>query len=298
VEGHAEAFPGLRTQRDYIEEFTRFALHVRARYAVPFASNHCFLHRDTYGFNSTAVSPEDVRSFYAPLARTTGSESECVVMTPGSRWSEAGGFEVRPFDYAARAAHIETLREKHAATLDSQYQREIAVRTDAAAGDRYLADFMRALPWLLRRRLKQRVTLRVGDATGDHCWILEFVTGAVRRAAVPDIDAPVIDIPAAVFNDCVNQRMFSVWGASKRLRIRLRSSAQLGAVNMLVSLLDFYELDMLPLRRNFSARSLAVRLRRWRDAVEAGSLVLRHRVLGRRFDVAALYELPAANEGR
>jgi UDP-MurNAc hydroxylase len=295
VDGHAEAFPGLRSQRDYIEEFTRFALHVGARHAVPFASNHCFLHRDTYAFNNTAVSPEDVRVFYSQLARDTGSDSECVVMTPGSSWSDEGGFALQPFDYSQRAAHIAALREKHADTLAAQYDQEALTSVDQEAAANYFNAFMRALPWLLRPRWQ--VTFRVTDGAGAHCWVLDFARAQARPAAAPDPAGPVIDIPVVVFNDCVRIRMFSVWSASKRLRIHLRSPAELAIANGLFALLDFFELDMLPLRRNFTLRALAVRARRWRDAVEAAVLIGRHRVLRKPFDVASLYELPV-NQSR
>ena len=298
VDGHQETLPGLRSQRDYIEEFTRFALHVRARYAVPFASNHCFLHRDTYGFNSTAVSPVEVRSHYTQLSRSSGSESQCMVMTPGSSWSEEAGFDIRPFDYSQRAAHLEALRDKHGATLAAQYDREAQTLVDADSADRYFTDFTRALPRALRLLLRDCLTFRVTDAARVQCWVLDLARGKVRRTDVPHASGPVIDIPALVFNDCVGNRMFSVWSASKRLRIRLRSLADLAIANRMFALLDFYELDMLPLRRNFSPRALGVRARRWRDAVEALALLFKHRLLGKPFDVAALYELPAANEGR
>ena len=47
IEGYEETFSDRRTKSDYIEEFCRFALSIGARYAIPFASNHCFLHRET-----------------------------------------------------------------------------------------------------------------------------------------------------------------------------------------------------------------------------------------------------------
>jgi hypothetical protein len=87
--------------------------------------------------------------------------------------------------------------------------------------------------------------------------------------------------------------MFSVWSASKRLKIHLPSPDYLPTVTTLFSLLDFYELEMLPLRKNFTWRALSVRLRRWREVVEAGRLFLQCSVLGRPFEVADLYALPA-----
>ncbi len=225
VDGYSEAFPELRSQRDYIEEFTRFALHIGARYAIPFASNHCFLHRDTYQFNSTAVSPEDVRSFYTQLARQSGSDSECVVMAPGSSWSEGRGFEIPSFDYSQRAAQIATLRDKHAGALAAHYDLETLAQVDSVQAQKYFEGFLRSLP-VLRPRWK--FTFRITDGAGAHCWVLDFGRRHVVEAAAPDPAWPVIDIPVAVFNDCVSIRMFSAWTASKRLRIHLRSPRAAG----------------------------------------------------------------------
>ena len=64
VKGYEETFPDFRTQDDYAAEFTHFALGVGARYAIPFASNHCYLHKDTERFNATSVDPVMVRETY------------------------------------------------------------------------------------------------------------------------------------------------------------------------------------------------------------------------------------------
>jgi len=64
---------------------------------IPFASNHCFLHRDTVHFNDTAVNPEDVREHYDARAGETGSSSRCMVMPPGSSWDDETGFQIRAF---------------------------------------------------------------------------------------------------------------------------------------------------------------------------------------------------------
>jgi UDP-MurNAc hydroxylase len=104
-------------------------------------------------------------------------------------------------------------------------------------------------------------------------------------------------VPALVLNDCARQRMFSAWAPSRRLRVRLGTPDDLAALNGVLTLLDFYELDMLPLHRNFTPRALGVRLRRWRDVVEAVSLLVKSRLLGRRFELASLYELPGTSGG-
>jgi UDP-MurNAc hydroxylase len=129
-------FPDMRSQQNYIEEFSRFALHIGARYAIPFASNHCFLHKDTRQFNDTAVSPDDVQSYYQRLAAQANIKSECIVMAPGSSWSTADGFDVVPFDYSKRQDQIETLLANHREALFAQYEKEdMAVCIRHSRGD-------------------------------------------------------------------------------------------------------------------------------------------------------------------
>ncbi len=64
IKDYKENFSDFRTQQNYIEEFTNFCLAVGTRYAVPFASNHCFLHKETVKFNETGVNPQMVSDFY------------------------------------------------------------------------------------------------------------------------------------------------------------------------------------------------------------------------------------------
>ena len=80
--------------------------------------------------------------------------------------------------------------------------------------------------------------------------------------------------------------------ASKRLKIYLPSPSHLRSVKIFFSLLDLYELETIPLRKNLSWRALGVRMRRWRDVVEGGHMVLNHFLLGRPFEIANLYHLP------
>jgi hypothetical protein len=87
--------------------------------------------------------------------------------------------------------------------------------------------------------------------------------------------------------------MFSVWTASKRLRIRLPRAQALAEVSRWFTILDLYELDMFPLSRNFAPRALAIRLRRWREPVELALLVMRRALLRRPLTVAALYPVKA-----
>jgi UDP-MurNAc hydroxylase len=291
IEGYRDMFPTMRSQQQYIEEFSRFALHVGARYAIPFASNHCFLHKETAHFNDTAVSPIDVQSYYRQLAAKVHLHSECVVMVPGSRWSDVDGFHLVPFDYARREEHIRSMLESHRETLVAQYDKEAAVLADFSAFRTYFLGMMRSIPWIIRQWLKIRVVFRTSDVRGEHNWLVDMPSGTVEEMSAVRGDT-VIEVPAVVLNDCTTIPMFSVWTPSKRLRINLPSRTRLRSVVIFLQLLDMYELNMLPLRKNLSLRAITVRLRRWREIMGMARMVLKHGVFHRPIDIAGLYTLP------
>jgi len=145
---------------------------------------------------------------------------------------------------------------------------------------------------MLRKWLKYRVVFRTRDAKGEHNWLVDFAAGKVEALVNRSKESVVLETPPLVLNDCTKNWMFSVWTASKRLNIYLPSPDHLETVNMVFSLLDLYELETLPLRKNFTRRALGVRLRRWREIVEAVHLILKYKVLKYPFVMARLYELP------
>jgi len=293
VEDYARLLPEALAPTEAADQFTRCALHVGARFAIPFASNHCFLHRETLEFNRTATTPEDVRRRYQELASSVGAASECVVMPPGSHWSDGGGFALRPFDFSDRARYIDTLLERHRAKLEDTYAAEQRVYADFEGFARYFERLLAALPGFLRRRWLQPITFSTRDPAGAHHWLIDPAVGTVRVIEAPPHDCVQFEVHPAVLRDCARLKMFSVWSASKRLRIRLPSAASLVTATRWFTLLDAYELDMLPLRRNFSARALAVRARRWREPVELARVAMR-KLLGQSpLALTSLYPIKA-----
>jgi len=293
VDEYQRLLPDALAQSDSGDQFVRCALHVGARYAVPFASNHCFLHRETLAYNSTATTPEDVRRHHQQVAAAHGHRSECVVMPPGSRWSEERGFEIKPFDFSARPEYIESMLTRHRDKLEATYREEDQVLADFESFRDYFVRLLRALPILVRRYLLRPIVFRPRDARGTHCWRVDPRSGTIERLAEPPRDCAAFEVHAAVLRDCTRNRMFSVWSASKRLRIRLPDAAALTDAARWFTILDLYELDTFPLARNLSTRSLGIRLRRWREPVEVAHLLLGRLLTRRRLSVASLYPVKA-----
>jgi UDP-MurNAc hydroxylase len=293
VEDYRRLLPEALAQSDSGDQFARCALYVGARYAIPFASNHCFLHRETLQFNDTATTPEDVRRHYQKVAAGCGSASECVVMPPGSGWSDAKGFELRPFDFAARNEYIEKMLARHAAKLEATYREEDEATADFESFRAYFAAMLRAIPAWIRRRLLAPIVFRPRDRDGTHSWLVDPQRGIVLPLPDSPTDCVTIELHASVLRDCARNRMFSVWTASKRLKIRLPAASDLAVATRWFTMLDLYELEVFPLIANFSTRSLGVRLRRWREPVELLLLILRRTLLRRPLTVETVYPVKA-----
>ncbi|HET8938974.1 MAG TPA: MBL fold metallo-hydrolase [Polyangiales bacterium] len=293
IESYPRRFSDVRSVEDYAEEFARFALYLGAAYAIPFASNHCYLHRETYRYNALATDPQCAHDTTNREAERLGLPTRAVTMPAGSRWSEARGFELVKLDYNRRDQHIEELVLRHRETLSRSYAEETAIEPDAAAGRRYFEELFRGLPpsWLTLGMFDFVIQLEIVGAT-KLTLLLDFGAHALELRPAPTPDITLIRIPARVFNECCNQRMFSTWSASKRLAIHVPDNMNLGPVVKFLTLLDFFELGVLPLQNNFSLRSLRQRLLRWREVLDFASYFWQTRTR-RDFRIRDLYPIAA-----
>jgi UDP-MurNAc hydroxylase len=294
VENYERLPHEMLAQSDSADQFVRCALHVGARYAIPFASNHCFLHRETIAFNGTATTPQEVRTRYREVAASVGSQTDCVVMPPGSSWSDRDGFHIQEFDFAARSEYIQSMLSRHGEKLAATYAEEDRVVADFESFSGYFERMMTAIPRFIRRRALAPLVFEVRDACGRRFWRIDPALRTVQELPGPAARDVVFEVHAAVLRDCCRNRMFSVWSASKRLKIKLPTPQALAVATRWLTFLDLYELETFPLASNLSARSLAIRLRRWREPVELATLMLR-RAFGRRpLTIASLYPIRVA----
>jgi UDP-MurNAc hydroxylase len=294
LENYDKYLPNFRTNQDYIEEFTNFCLGLNARYAVPFASNHCFLHRDTERFNNTMVRPPTIVEYYRRRAQERGSNSEIVIMPAGSSWSAKDGFSLREFDYENPELYIEQMKRKYTKQLQRQYELEENAIFDETAFRSYFEKFSRAFPWFLGLIKPLRITFKVQDKSSQYYWLVDFRDRIVTPIPGNSPFEVMIEIPVKILNDCTNG-MFRVWGASKRGVVRLGHEKYMKDIQYFLTCLDYYENDIFPLWKNFRPRSFSARLRRWREVVEVLRLGIKHKIFGKPLRVADLY-LPAPGQ--
>lgn len=290
IEDFEATFPDFRKPNDYIDEFSYFALFVGARYAIPFASNHCFLHKETFHFNNSTVSPNIIPNRYQEIAKGMNKKSECIVMSPGSSWSQSNGFKIVSFDYSNKDTYLLELLERYNDKLETQYRKETETLADFELFRSYFEDFMDAIPFFVRNYFKLQIIFQTFDQRGEHYWLIDTIVRDIKVLKNNNNMYPTIKTPALVLNDCCKQKMFSTWPASKRLKIYLPSASHLKFVNIFFLLLDLYELDSLPLIKNFTWRSLSVRLLRWREVLEVIHIFFKYVLLKRPFIIKNLWK--------
>lgn len=282
IEDFETLCPELRPRSAYMDEFAAFAKRVGARHAIPFASNHCFLHPETRQFNGLAVKPTEIkRRFDQLVAEGSMGSAECVIMAPGSSWSTENSFDLVAFDYDRADDYIDKLAVRHAETIERQLEAEAEAVLDVDALEQYFQRFCKAIPRLTKRKLAT-FEMRVVEHGSERPFTIDARTGSVREGSAVD---PTFSVrcEALIINDCVNYDMFSVWTPSKRLSVKVRDREAVGAVLSFFALLDGLELEYLPLRKNVDRRMIRSSLRRWREPAEAIRTAVSTKVLRRPF---------------
>ncbi|HEV7768567.1 MAG TPA: hypothetical protein VGQ76_26455 [Thermoanaerobaculia bacterium] len=262
----------LDDQSSYLKSFAKFTQRTGARYAIPFASNHCFLHKEVFAFNRTITTPIDVRDHFAQ----NGIASPTVqIMTPGSTWSQQDGFQSDGEDFFENRE--ERLAEYAAAKkekLETFYEQEARAEIPLADVQKYFTAFSAALPRFVRRLYRKHpITLVLLAGERETIFEVSLHDGSVRQLESYDGVANPIQIhtSALIMAHCIAYDLFSHLPISKRVKYRVMRRTK-RYVQMLNMLFNLYEYDMLPLRRNFSGRSVGSWITRWRELLLYGRI--------------------------
>ena len=254
---------GYRSNEDYAQEFLAFAKFLNAKYAVPFASNHCFLHKETKRFNDTIVSPYQIKSYFDVHRQ---KEMSCQVMLPGDSWSTEGGFSIAQQDYFTdRLHHLEELEHRNSGKLEQFYVREGAVRPHWESFQKYFSNFFSALPVGFGMIFPAKILFHV-VSTESADWLVDFRKKRVFRMVDETISYDIrLETHANILKDCCQKKMFSVFTASKRVHYHLKTKRALRYYFMFNTLMDMYESEYFPFHLMLRWRFLSNWLRRWRE---------------------------------
>ena len=297
LDGTGGNYDDVDNKEAYLRSFCNFMGAVKPRYAVPFASNHCHLHRETRQFNKWQQTPKDVRDYFRSYKATSGAATELVTMLPGSRWNDRSGFALAPEAqwFSDRERQIEEYANAHAEILAAQYAREDYVTVSENDLRKFFGRVHSHVPWFLKRRFEGRpIFFNSRNGRGDNLWKIDLHANDVVPATPAEYAASDmrIEIPAIVFKQALRMNMFAHAGISKRIKW-LATKRSMGLLGLFMQILDFEEYELLPLRRNLTWRSVRVWTRRWREVlgyVQLTWIMRSRRITGKEVEQVALLE--------
>ncbi len=256
----------------YAQSFVDFMNTVRPQYAIPFASNHCFLHKDVFHLNTTVETPIRVQQYIASkqaASPNTKAPFDLKIMVSGDSWDSANGFSIAAQDwFTQRPAHLAQYLEQNQTKLETFYAQEDRTRLRAEEVAKYFARFRKAVPWFLRRSLKNKPIVfaaKYGNQA-DYFKVDLFTGETVQVTADIPANSIVFETGGLILRRAMALNMFSHIGISKRVAYKT-TQADARYLTRFNSLLAAYEYEVLPLGKLFSLRTARVYLRRWREVV-------------------------------
>jgi UDP-MurNAc hydroxylase len=251
----------------YARSFKFFMDAVRPRYAIPFASNHCHLHQDTYKFNCIITNPKKLREQMNVLGGL--SHSDLKVMVPGSSWSSSEGFSLVPEDVFSNIEyHLVDYQSRAKPKLDAYYQKEEKVKINEGILERYFKLLNRAPIW-------SRVKFRNFEALYEFSYpsgqVQRYVIAPFKKkfraAEEADVELYPIKVrfPAIVFKDAVLLNMFEHALISKRCSFFAKNSRLMSTLNSVLTLHEKIEIGIYPISAMYMSRFIAGYFRRWRE---------------------------------
>ncbi len=272
----------------YIEEFANTAKAAGAKYAVPFASNHCHLHKDSWKYNPLVQTPTMVEEYFK---KNNITSPQLVVMVSGDTYDSAtNSFSLHQDDwFLQRDAHLKKYLEENSEKLGKFYKEEEETKITKDYVERYFSNLSKRIPFFLKYKLKNTIftyILSNGDKPG-YIFNVNAATGKVEEfPADTEINFekfPIqIHTTTYIMKRCIAFRIFSHMSIGKRVFYKLHSKHK-DKIELLNLVFNLEEFDMLPINHIFSKRSIETWLLRWREIVLYAMLV-KDKVLYRELD--------------
>lgn len=269
----------------YISDFVAFARATGAQYAIPFASNHCYLHKDVFHFNAQVTTPRMVKQY----CQTHSIESPVIqIMLSGDSWSTDEGFQIAANDYFdRRQQRLEEYKLSQSPKLERSYSIESHAKIPLGQIEKYFVQLARAMPLLLRFRFRgQPITYVAVAGKNRYVFVVDLWKATVKELqSYTDEDNPIqIHTSAYILKQCMAKDLFSHLAISKRVKYRVMSKRKrhLQELNLIFNL---YEYECLPLRNLMKFRYIEALAYRWREALLYARLVF-ELLAGRKFDMS------------
>lgn len=265
--------------RTYMEAFVAAAQQLNPRYAVPFASGICHLHKEVRDENRFLVSAPEMKTYFEAHASRV-PETQLVVMPVGSRWSSETGFELTDNVVTDMVAYAEQRATAVSERLEKAYRSESTKEVTLDDFSKYFSKFFKAT-WLLRPLIrKTRWVFPVG-AGPDEYWCVDFGRATIDRAAImPAEYDSVVTVHPAVLGGSLRNDVFTNVDISKRWRVHIKRGSAMRHF-VLTNLLLLYEAGYLSPKSLFSWRFISGYARRFPEVIDYARMAFRTATQGK-----------------
>ncbi len=254
----------------YIRDFADTAIAVGAKYAIPFASNHCHLHKDSWKYNELVQTPKMVENYFKEHNIT---KTQLKVMVSGDSYdASTSTFDLSDKDwFTDRKQHLDEYLERSSEKLNQFYEEEARTKINIKMVEKHFKGLSERIPFFLKRRLKNvwfTYILTNGDKVG-YIFEINVAEGIVREqpntTEISFEKFPIqIHTTTFIFKRCIGFKIFSHMSIGKRVFYKLHSK-QKPKMELLNTIFNLDEYDMLPIANLFSSRSLETWRLRWRE---------------------------------
>jgi len=267
IEGSNETFDD---PMHYTRAFKLFMDNVKPKYAIPFASNHCHLHRDVIHFNYLVNDPFRLEEDLTKMGDLM--DSELKIMLPGDYWSSEIGFNINNNNniyFTNKDEYIKEYADQNSEKLLAYYKLESRQRIRKRTIELFKKQ-LNSILRLLKRKLKNWNFLII-LSNGENEFYLRVNPYLGLVFQIEDSDSYATEaktkifMPLIVFNSAVTQNMFHHSGISKRNKYVFANQRELHKWANLNKSLENVELQVYPIRKSYVINFIKSYFRRRRE---------------------------------
>ncbi|HEY2474123.1 MAG TPA: MBL fold metallo-hydrolase [Candidatus Cybelea sp.] len=269
----------------YMEAFVAAAQQLRPRYAIPFASGVCHLHREVRDENRFLVSAPEMKAYFEANA-TRAPQTSLVVMPVASTWSSDAGFNLADGVIGDMVGYAEQRAREVEERLEKTYRSEEQKQIEFDDFSEYFTKFLKTT-WFLRPFLKARWVFPI-EKSRPEFWCVDFGKAKIERfEAMPENYDSSVTMSPAVLSASLRNTVFTNVDISKRWRVHIKRGSAMRHF-VLTNLLLLYEAEYLSPKRLLSWRFIAGYLRRLPEVIDYARMAFKTATKGKDSLVAAV----------
>lgn len=252
----------------YSRSFAMFMEAVKPKYAIPFASNHCHLHKDVYEFNNIINDPFKLKEYI--IREGLIKDIELKVMISGDSWNSIDGFKISETGkdfYINKDINISLYKESVEGVLEKFYKLENRLKPNNRVIKMFEEQIL-SIPKFFRTKFKN-YTYKLVLFNDKKEWNYEVspFTGKVQESTTNFNNGSEIRVPIKIFIDSVSMNMFHHSSISKRNKYIFENEELLKKYEKFQRLLEYVELGVFPLKFKYFVNIIKSYTRRWREII-------------------------------